>query len=81
MGKITLPARVVQTEEGCTASIDNLELVGEGITVDEAQADLVEKFSSWAQACEGQETLEQVLEAAGYLGVDEETELELVFVE
>ena len=81
MAKVTLPARVIQTEEGCTASIDNLELTGEGTTVDEAQADLVEKFSSWIQTCEGQETLEQDLEAAGYPGVDEETELELVFGE
>ena len=81
MAKVTLPARVVQTEEGCTAAIDNLELIGVGTTVDEAQDDLVEKFSSWVQICEGQESLEQVLAAAGYGGVDEETELELVFVE
>ena len=81
MGKVTLPARVVQTQEGCTATIDNLELLGVGTTVNEAQDDLVEKFSSWVQACEGQETLEQYLAAAGYPGVDEETELELVFAE
>ena len=81
MAKVTLPARVVQTEEGCTATIDNLELIGEGTTAAEAQTDLVEKFSSWIQTCEGQEILEQDLAAAGYPGVDEETELELVFVE
>ena len=80
MEKVTLPARVVQEEDSCLATIDNLSLMGRGATVEEAQDDLVEKFMSWVQTCEGQGTLEETLSEAGYAGVEEDTELELHFV-
>lgn len=81
MEKITLLARVVQEEDGFLATIDNLSPKGRGATDQEAQDELVEKFRSWLQSCEGQGNLETVLSQAGYAGVDENTELELEFVE
>ena len=81
MGKVTLPARVAWIDDAYLATIDNLSLTGTGSSVKETQDDLVEKFMSWVQACEGQETLETTLSEAGYSGVDEDTELELQFVE
>ena len=82
MGKVTLSARVVQKEEdGYLAAIDGLNLAGKGVTVKDAQDDLVERFRSWVQAGDGQGTLEALFLTAGYAGVDEDTELELQFVE
>jgi hypothetical protein len=81
MQKVTLPARVSRQGEGYQAAIDNLTFVGIGDTVEEAQDDLVEKFRSWVQSCEGKGTLEVSLSEAGYAQVDEDTELELQFVE
>ena len=69
MEVVTLPARVVQEENSYQATIDNLSLVGTGATVTEAQDDLVERFMSWVQTCEGQGSLEQILFEAGYPGV------------
>lgn len=81
MGKVTLPARVVQEEKDYLATVDNLNLTGKGPTVRDAQDDLVDKFMSWVQTCDGQGTLEATLSEAGYVGVEEDTELELQFVE
>ena len=81
MERVTLPAIMVQKEDGYLATIDNLKLMGKGTTVKEAQDDLVEKFMSWVQSCEGQGSLETVLSEAGFDGVDEATELELEFAE
>ena len=81
MEKLTLPARVIQKEDGYLATIDNLSLVGIGGTVKDAQDDLVDKFMSWVQSREGQGNLETTLSDAGYAGVEEDTELELKFVE
>ncbi len=81
MGKVTLPARVVQEEKDYLATVDNLNLIGKGPTVKDAQDDLVDKFMSWVQTCDGRGTLEATLSEAGYVGVEEDTELELQFVE
>ena len=81
MEKLTLQARVVQKDTGYTATIDNLSLAGKGATVQDAQDDLVGKFESWVRTYPGQGSLEEVLTAAGYDGVDEATELEVEFIE
>ena len=81
MGKVTLPAQVRLQENDYLAIVEKLDLVGKGATVEEAQDDLVGKFMSWVQASEGQGMLEAALLEAGYAEVDEDTELELEFVE
>jgi hypothetical protein len=81
MPNVTLLARVVEVEDGYLATIDRLATTGKGATVEEAQDDLVDKIMSWIQSCDGQETLAEELSTAGYADVDEDTELELEFVE
>jgi ABC-type thiamine transport system substrate-binding protein len=81
MEKLTLPARVVKKEDGYLATIDNLSMVGSGGTARDAQDDLVDKFMSWVQSRESQGNLEATLSDAGYAGVEDDTELELEFVE
>ncbi len=78
---MTLSARVVQVEDGYLAAIDNLSIIGRGATAKDTQDDLVEKFMAWVQTYDGQGTLEKMLSEAGYAGVEEDTELELQFVE
>lgn len=78
---VTLPAKVVQDQDGYLATIDNLDVTGSGPTESEAQDDLVDKFMTWVQTREGQGTLEAVLSEAGYQGVDGDTELVLEFTE
>ena len=79
--QVTLLARVTEKDNGFVATVEGLTLTGDGDTVEEAQDDLVAKFMSWVQACDGQESLESALSEAGYSNVDEDTELQLQFVE
>ena len=81
MEKLTLAARVVQKEDDYLATVDNINLTGKGTTLKEAQDDLVAKFMSWVQTWDGQGALEAKLLEAGYPGANEDTELELQFVE
>ena len=81
MDKLTLFGKVAQEGDGYLATVEELSLVGKGETVQEAQEDLVEKFVSWVQACDGDGSLEETLSQAGYPGADEDTELELQFGE
>ena len=77
MQKLTVKAKVEEKENGFVATVENLTPKGKGTTSKEAQDDLVDKFVAWVQSCEGQGTLETVLSEAGYVGVNESTELEL----
>ena len=81
MGKLTLAGRVAQDEEGYHATIDGLVIDGRGETPEQAQDDLVEKFVAWIQARDGEGKLEAGLAEVGFTDVEEDTELELEFVE
>ena len=81
MEKLTLAARVARDEEGYLATIDGMVINGKGATPEEAQDDLVDKFMSWVQAKDGQGKLEAELAEVGFADVEEDTELELEFVE
>jgi hypothetical protein len=81
MDNVLLTANVDQIEEKYVARIDELELVGEGETLEAAQDDLIQVMRAWIESHDGTDTLSKVLEDAGYPGVDEETELQLEFVE
>ena len=78
---VTISATVAPEEDGYVATVEDLGLVGKGATLEEAQDDLVTKFTAWIQTCEGKGTLEAALSEAGHTGVDEDTELELEFAE
>ena len=81
MEKVTLPARTAESDDGYVATIDNLSLTGRGSTVKGAQDDLVEEFISWVQTWEGQGALATLLSKAGYAELDDDTELELQFLD
>ena len=80
MDKVVLQARVTPQDGGYQAVIDALALEAYGVTISEAQDDLVKSFRAWLESCEEKESLEQVMAEAGYPGVEEDTEIELHFV-
>ena len=81
MEKLTLAARVAQDEGGYHATIEGLVVEGRGDTPEEAQDDLVEKLVAWIQSRDGEGKLEAELADGGFADVEEDTELELEFVE
>ena len=81
MDNVLLTAKVDLLEDKYVARIDDLGLVGEGETLEAAQDDLIQVMRAWIESHDGTDTLSKVLEDAGYPGVEEETELQLEFVE
>ncbi|MDA0263989.1 MAG: hypothetical protein O3A93_07230 [Chloroflexi bacterium] len=61
--------------------IDDLGLEGEGDSLEAAQDELIQITRAWIESHDGTDTLSVVLSDAGYGGVDEDTELQLEFVE
>ena len=68
-------------ESRYVARIEDLGLEGEGESLEAAQDDLIQIMRAWIEAHDGTDTLGDALAAAGYLGVHEETELQLEFAE
>ena len=81
METVVLTAKVDLIEDKYVARIDDLALVGEGESLEAAQDDLIQTMRAWIESHDGTDTLSGVLAAAGYPGVDEETELQLEFAE
>ncbi|MDP7588964.1 MAG: hypothetical protein FI737_03185 [SAR202 cluster bacterium] len=81
MDNVLLTAKVDLLEDKYVARIDDLGLVGEGETLEAAQDDLIQVMRAWIESHDGTDTLSKVLEDAGYPGVEEETELQLEFLE
>lgn len=81
MENVLLTAKVDLLEDKYVARIDDLGLVGEGETLEAAQDDLIQVMRAWIESHDGTDTLSKVLEDAGYPGVEEETELQLEFLE
>jgi hypothetical protein len=77
--QLVLTAQVVQEDELYVATLPELELVGSGESIQQAQDELVENLRDWIEAHEVSETLEQALGDAGFAGVDGDTELQLEF--
>ncbi len=81
MDRLVLTAHVVWETDRHVATVDNLPLEGVGDSVEQAQDDLIQAMRAWIEAHDGSDSLEQALADAGFPGVDEETELQLEFVE
>ena len=81
MEEARLSALIVKDGDTFQAKVEELDLLGTGATVTEAQDDLIEKFTAWLQGCEEQDNLEEALSRIGLSGVGEETELVLEFQE
>ncbi len=81
METVLITAKVDLVEDKFVARVEDLGLVGEGETLEAAQDDLIQVMRAWIESRDGTDTLSDVLAEAGYPGVDEETELQLEFVE
>ncbi len=81
METVFLTAKIDLIEDKYVARIDDLALVGEGESLEAAQDDLIQIMRAWIESHDGTDTLSRVLAAAGYPDVDEDTELQLEFVE
>ncbi len=81
MDIVVLTAKIGRDEARYVARIDDLGLEGEGESLEDAQDDLIQIMRAWIEAHDGTDTLVDALAAAGYAGVDEETEVQLEFAE
>ena len=78
---VLLTARVTYEDGTYVARVDQLPLEGSGATVEAAKDELIEVVRSWIQNHDGTVGLGQALADAGFPGVEEETEVQLEFVE
>ena len=76
-----LTAKVEEIENKYVARVDDLELEAIGESLEIAQDELIQVVRGWIESHDGTDTLSDALADAGYPGVDEETELQLEFVE
>jgi hypothetical protein len=81
MGTVVITAKIEMIEDKFVAKIDELELEGEGATLEAAQDELIQVMRGWIESHDGTDTLSDVLADAGYPDVDEETEVQLEFGE
>ena len=81
MGTVVISAKIEMIEDKYVAKIDDLELEGEGATLEAAQDELIQVMRAWIESHDGTDTLSDVLADAGYPDVDEETEVQLEFGE
>ena len=76
-----MTARVEWQDGLYLASIESLGLTAEGETVEAAQDELINAMRNWIEVQDSRSVLEDALAEAGYPGVEEETELQLEFVD
>ena len=85
MDTVVLTAEInrdqARDEAWFVARIENLDLEGEGNSLEAAQDDLIQVMRAWIETHDGTDTLSDALAAAGFEGVDEETEVQLEFAE
>ena len=78
---VTLTARVTLDNQVYVARVDQLPIEATGASADEAREELTEVVISWIQAQDVGDALAAALSGAGFSGVNEETEVQLEFVE
>ena len=81
MEPTVLKAKVAWEDGRYLASIEALGLVGEGDTLESAQDDLINMMRNWIEIQDARSLLESTLAEAGFPGVEEDTELQLEFVD
>ena len=79
--QVVLTARVSRENSSFVARVEQLPLEGSGDSVREAQDDLILAVRVWIESHDGQDDLDQVLAQAGFPGVEEDTELQLEFID
>ena len=78
---VVITATIEQEEDRYVVRIGDLDLEGVGESLEAAQDDLIQSMRAWIETHDGTDSLSKVMASAGYPGVDEETELQLEFVE
>ena len=81
MDQVLLTARVAPENGGFVARVEQLPLERSGDSVRAAQDELILALRAWIETHEGQDNLEQALAQAGFPGVEEETEVQLEFID
>ena len=81
MDQVLLTARVAPENGGFIAKLEQLSLEGLGDSVQAAQDELILVLRAWIETQDGQDSLEKALAEAGFLGVEEETEVQLEFLD
>ena len=81
MDQVLLTARVATENGGFIAKLEQLSLEGLGDSVQAAQDELILVLRAWIETQDGQDSLEKALAEAGFLGVEEETEVQLEFLD
>ena len=81
METVFLTAKVEEIENKYVARVDDLKLEAIGESLESAQDELIQVVRGWIESHDGTDTLSDALADAGYPGVDEETELQLEFME
>ena len=81
MESLTLTARVTLEDGVYVAKVDQLPIEATGASNEQAKDELIEAMRSWIQTQDGTEALETTLSGAGFPGVDEDTEVQLEFIE
>jgi hypothetical protein len=78
---VVLTATIEHEEDRYVVRIGDLGLEGGGESLEAAQDELIQIVRAWIETHDGTDSLPRMLADAGYPGVDEETELQLEFVE
>ena len=81
METTVLTARVAWQDGRYVAAIEGLDLEAAGETVEDAQNELILLMRNWIEIQDGKSLLEETLALAGFPGVQEDTELQLEFVD
>lgn len=76
---LVLTARVDNENGMFVASVDGLDVQGEGESADVAREELIQAMISWISARDCSDSMAVALAEAGFPEIDEETELHLEF--
>ncbi len=80
MERLTLTARVEQEDARYVARVEGIDVRGVGESPDSATEELIQAMLTWISSQDCAESMTGSLAAAGFSGIDDETELELEFV-
>ena len=81
MDTVVVEAKVVETDGRYVARIDDLNLECEGESLETAQDEMIQVMRAWIELHDGTDNLGDAMADAGFPGVNEETELQLEFVD
>ena len=81
MDTVVLEAKVVENDGRYVVRIDDLNLECEGESLETAQDEMIQVMRAWIELHDGTDNLGDAMADAGFPGVNEETELQLEFVD